>query len=62
MDKGTKIITSTEHWPKTANYYDIYGPFTVQLLESGHLEEDYPITSFLKQKMLKFFFKKNGPE
>ena len=30
----------------------------MQLLESGHLEEDYPITSFLKQKMLKFFKKK----
>ena len=30
--------------------------FTVRLLEPGHLEEDYPITTFFKkQNILKFF-------
>ena len=30
--------------------------FTVRLLEPGHLEEDYPITTFFKNKRFLSFF------
>ena len=34
---------------------------TVQLLEPGHLEEDYPITTvFEKKKIFKFFWKRTN--
>ena len=38
----------------------IYSPFTVRLLESEHVEEDYLITSFFKTKdaQTSFFYQK----
>ena len=41
-----------------ADYYFYYNIFTVTvpLLETGHLEEDYPITTFFENKRFLRFF------
>ena len=58
MTQRAKQHTSKNY--KQANK-DVTKTFTVQLLEQGHLEEVYLITTvFLKQKILQFFLA-NGP-
>ena len=39
-----------KRFKKKANMAFIFILLTVRLLESGHLEEDYPITTFFENK------------
>ena len=45
---------------KKAKVVFIFILLTVRLLESGHLEEDYPITTLFENKRFSSFFA-NGP-